>query len=127
MATHLIAALLCSAITSRREARAVRELHRAASRVLAADRSTASQRAAAQESAERLWDLVAAQPEGERVPVLVASRAACWTTRQNTASTSTAPCATPPRATGGPSAPSTSRPPARSASSSTRRRKTLEF
>jgi hypothetical protein len=72
MATHLIAALLCSAITSRREARAVRELHRAASRVLAADRSTASQRAAAQESAERLWDLVAAQPEGERVPVLVA-------------------------------------------------------
>ena len=72
MIAHLVAALLCSAITSRRDARAVRELHRAASRVLSADRSTASQRAAAQAAAERLWDLVEAQPEGDRVPVLVA-------------------------------------------------------
>jgi hypothetical protein len=72
VAAHLTAALLCQAITSRREARAVRELHRAAHRVLAAERVGAAERARAQDAAERLWDLVAAQPDADRVPVLVA-------------------------------------------------------
>jgi hypothetical protein len=70
--TAIIAALLCAAITSRRDARAVRELRRASLEVLARARVTTAQRAQAQADAELLWDLVAAQPEGDRVPVLVA-------------------------------------------------------
>ena len=68
----LTAALLCAAITSRRDARVVRELRRASLEVLARARATTAQRAQAQADAEQLWDLVAAQPEGDRVPVLVA-------------------------------------------------------
>jgi hypothetical protein len=70
--TSVVAALLCAAITSRRDARVVRELRRASLEVLARARPTAAQRHAAQADAERLWDLVAEQPEGDRVPVLVA-------------------------------------------------------
>lgn len=68
----LTAALLCAAITSRRDARVVRELRRASLEVLARARATTAQRAQAQADAEQLWDLVAEQPEGDRVPVLVA-------------------------------------------------------
>ena len=68
----VIAAFLCAAITSRRDARVVRELRRASLEVLARARATTAQRAQAQADAEQLWDLVAEQPEGDRVPVLVA-------------------------------------------------------
>lgn len=68
----VIAAFLCAAITSRRDARIVRELHKAAREVLERSRITLTQRHAAQADATRLWDLVALQPEADVIPVLVA-------------------------------------------------------
>lgn len=70
--SSVVAALLCAAITSRRDARIVRELRRASLEVLARARTTTAQRHAAQADAERLWDLVAEQPDADRIPVLVA-------------------------------------------------------